>query len=490
MPNKKKSVVPESLDEYEAKRDFAETPEPKPIQASSHKRPIFVVQEHHATRLHYDFRLEADGVLKSWAVTNEPSLDPSVKRLAVRVEDHPLAYASFSGTIPEGHYGAGEVFIWDHGTFENLDSARTITEGIEAGKLSFLLHGKKLKGRFALVRMRGKGKRENWLLIKAKDEEAKLGSSAGKAVHSRTKRVPLSGTRTTQTKPIRGTPKPEEVELTHPDKQLYPEDGITKADVAAYYRAVAPRLLPFLKDRPVTLERLPDGLGQGKPHFWQKNTPASYPAWIPRAQLETERGKPVAYALVNDLAALLYLVNQGALTFHPWLSRVEALDHPDFVLFDLDPGKATFADLVNVAQRLHEELEREGWEAVVKTSGKTGLHVLVPWRKDGGYDEARRWAQQVAERVADHLPETATMDIRKDKRGGRVYIDVLQNARGHHVVAPYVLRAIPGAPVSTPLRWQELKADLDPMRFTLHTVPPRIARQRVDPLAALVESWR
>jgi bifunctional non-homologous end joining protein LigD len=264
---------------------------------------------------------------------------------------------------------------------------------------------------------------------------------------------------------------------------LYPDEGITKADVAAFYRAVAPRLLPFLKDRPVTLERLPDGLGEGKPHFWQKNTPASYPAWIPRVELETERGKSVAYVLVNDVPTLLYLVNQGTLTFHPWLSRVGSLDRPDFVLFDLDPGEAPFADVVTVARQLHEELSAEGRKAVVKTSGKSGLHVLVPWRVSGGYEEARSWAQEVAERVAETLPQTATVDIRKAKRGGRVYVDVLQNARGHHAVPPYVLRAVSGATVSTPLRWTEVKEDLDPRRFTLRTVPARIARRKADPVA-------
>src|SRR5207244_322340 len=147
------------LEEYDAKRNSRKTAEPAGRTEKGHRRPIFVVQEHHASHLHYDFRLEADGVLKSWAVPKEPSLDPTQKRLAVRVEDHPLAYANFAGTIPAGEYGAGTVRIWDHGTYENLlahkATPQTITEGIEAGRLEFALHGRKLRGRFALIRMRG-----------------------------------------------------------------------------------------------------------------------------------------------------------------------------------------------------------------------------------------------------------------------------------------------------------------------------------------------
>jgi bifunctional non-homologous end joining protein LigD len=471
-----------ALAEYGAKRDFRETPEPAPDRGGPHDRPIFVVQEHHATRLHYDFRLEDAGVLKSWAVTNEPSPDPAVKRLAVRVEDHPLSYAGFEGTIPAGHYGAGEVRVWDRGTFENADPARTLAEGLAAGKVSFVLRGDKLKGRFSLVRMRGgKEKRENWLLIKGRDEHARPAASAAARPAPAARRATKPAPRPEAT----GRP-PKDVEVTNPTRVYYPDDGITKADVVAYYRKVAPRLLPFLKDRPVTLERLPDGLGGGKPHFWQKHTPDSYPAWVPRVELETEDGRTVKYAVVNDLPTLLYLVNQGTLTFHPWLSRVGSLDRPDFVLFDLDPGEATFADAILVARTLHDELTGEGREAVVKTSGKTGLHVFVPWREKGGYDEARAWAIGVAERVAAALPEVATTEIRKAKRGRRLYIDVMQNARGHHAVPPYVLRPVAGAPVSIPLRWAELRAGLDPKRFNLRTVPARLARQKHDPLATLL----
>src|SRR5262249_42482804 len=161
------------------------------------------------------------------------------------------------------------------GTFENLDPAHSIAEGIEAGKLSFALRGEKLNGRFALVRMRGQGKRENWLLIKGRDEHAKPGSAAKGPTGVPPRPTRSRGEPEAKVRKAAGARAPEEVEISHPDKVLYPDDGVTKADVAAYYRAVAPRLLPFLKDRPVTLERLPDGLGGGKPHFWQKHTPAS-----------------------------------------------------------------------------------------------------------------------------------------------------------------------------------------------------------------------
>src|SRR4051812_11492443 len=163
------------LEKYHARRDFTRTREPSGAgDETPHERPIFVVQEHHASHLHYDFRLEADGVLKSWAVPKGPSLDPRVKRLAVQVEDHPLAYATFAGTIPAGQYGAGTVSIWDHGTYENLLDDETIAEGIDAGRIDFAMRGERLRGRFSLVRMKGSGRgKPQWLLIKKDDEFAR-----------------------------------------------------------------------------------------------------------------------------------------------------------------------------------------------------------------------------------------------------------------------------------------------------------------------------
>lgn len=279
------------------------------------------------------------------------------------------------------------------------------------------------------------------------------------------------------------------VTITHPEKILFPELGLTKGDVAGFYRRIAPRLLPYLRDRPVTLERLPDGVGPGKKQFYQKDIPAQYPDWIPRIELPTDGGKIVHYALVNDVDTLLYLVNQGTLTFHVWLSRAGQLDRPDFVLFDLDPGETEFATLVQVAQRLHALLQKRRVRNYVKTSGKSGLHVLVPWTTEGGYAASSAWAKEVAAQLVEELPDLATLETRKAGRGRRVFVDILHNNRGHHVVPPYVLRATAEASVSTPLSWRELTSELQPRQFTMQTLFARLRRRR-DPLLPVLRQAR
>jgi bifunctional non-homologous end joining protein LigD len=479
-----------SLAKYKAKRHFRKTPEPAGTVRKRRQRrgPIFVVQEHHARRRHYDFRLEADGVLKSWAVPKGPSMNPADKRLAVHVEDHPLDYASFDGTIPQGEYGAGTVSIWDRGTYENLLVAKpkpmTVAEGVEKGRLEFRLAGKKLCGQFALVRM-GKAQpgKDNWLLIKMKDEfaqEEPEPATQGQEpadVSKRAKHRKLSGPADDkQPPPI------DKLPFTNLTKLMYPESGISKGDVLLFYGRISQYLLPHLRNRPVTLERFPDGIGdaKAKTHLWQKNAPNFYPDWIPRINLPTGEGKPVRYVLVNNVQTLLYLVNQGTLTFHVGMSRIEDLDRPDFVLFDLDPGAASFADAVAVAKKLHAVLQKKGNNGYIKTSGKTGLHVHVPWTGKGGYGEARSWALTIAAEVTAALPSQATTERSKARRGHRVYVDVMQNAPGKHAVPPYVLRAVPGAPVATPLNWRELTAKLTPANFNLKTIVRRLERLKQD----------
>jgi len=489
-----------ALTEYKRKRDFATTPEPRARVSKSRRKPLFVVQEHHASRLHYDFRLEADGVLKSWAVPKKPTLNPSIKRLAVHVEDHPVEYARFSGEIPKGEYGAGKVEIWDKGTYENLladkPQPETVTEAIKHGHVEVRLKGKKLKGSFALVRMDGSGKptgkpsdkKKNWLLIKMKDGASKGARAKGRS-KARGRARKSTGKSTRKSNGHDKEQAPQNIKFTNEDKIMFPEVEITKGDVLRYYAQIADRLLPHLRDRPITLERFPDGVAEDAPHFWQKDTPSYYPPWIPRVKLASGDGEQVNYALVNDVQTLLYLVNQGAITFHPWFSRVENLDRPDYVLFDLDRSKATFADVITVTKELHSLLKREHVKAYLKTTGKSGLHVLVPCQHAHDFDEARDWAIQIANKVVDALPDTATVERSKAKRGDRVYVDVMQNMRGKHAVPPYSLRPVQQSAVSTPLRWNELTAKLDPEKFNLKTIFRRLAQQKNDPIAALAKAY-
>ena len=288
-----------------------------------------------------------------------------------------------------------------------------------------------------------------------------------------------------------GTPAPADspvrVAISKPDKVMFPAIGLTKGALIEYYEQIAPLLLPHLRNRPLTLERGPDGLGsEDAPRFWQKNTPAHYPSWIPRLNVPTEDGKPVHYALCNDVETLRYLVNQGALTFHVWMSHAPTLDRPDHVLFDLDPGTAPFSQVVELAHCLRNTLGKDGHAVYIKTSGKSGLHLLVPWRADGGYAEARAFATAVGRAVITERPELATLEIRKERRAGKIYLDIMQNVRGHHVVPAYVVRAVPAATVSMPLSWDEVCSDLDPKKFTIEVALARAATG--DLLAGLVSA--
>jgi bifunctional non-homologous end joining protein LigD len=267
---------------------------------------------------------------------------------------------------------------------------------------------------------------------------------------------------------------------------MFPEAGIIKGDVIEYYLKVADKLVPHLRDRPITLERMPDGVGEGAPRFWQKNTPDYYPSWIPRVGLPNKEGKTVYYALVNDPQTLAYLVNQGAITFHPFFSKKNDLDRPTHVMFDLDPGGAPFTHVIEIARALHATLDEQRVPNFIKTSGKSGLHVMAPWRQPGGFDEARGWAMGVAQSIVRQLPKLATTERMKNARGGRVYVDVIQNASEKHAVPPYVLRPTPTATASTPLEWKEVTPKLDPKQFNIRTVLKRFEKKS-DLLQPLVE---
>ncbi len=271
--------------------------------------------------------------------------------------------------------------------------------------------------------------------------------------------------------------------LTNQGKVFWPDDGITKGDLCDYYEAVAPVLLPHLHDRPVTLVRFPDGI-DGK-SFFQWRIPKQAPPWLRSLRLRSEEqdGKEVNTILINDLSSLMYVANLGCIPLHVIASHAGALDTCDFLTLDLDVELASLETAIPIALTIRDVLEEVGLTGFPKTSGKTGLHILVPLGDGLPFDVAKQLLELIARIVLQRHPEHATMERRKDKRGSRVLIDVGQTGRHRTIVAPYSVREVPGAPVSTPLSWDEVSLSLDPSAFNVFTVPERVLSLG-DPMSA------
>jgi bifunctional non-homologous end joining protein LigD len=266
------------------------------------------------------------------------------------------------------------------------------------------------------------------------------------------------------------------IPITHPERVVYPEDGITKLDVIRYYEEVAQHMLPLLRNRPLTMERYPENISKGG--FFQKEIGPYFPSWIPRVTLPKEDGT-VTHVLCNDRAALLYLANQNCLIYHISLARADQWEYPDQLVFDLDPP-ADFEQARRVALWLKGDLEDLGLTPFVKTTGGRGLHVLIPIRRTVTFEDARTIARWIAERLAARVPEEITMEQRKSDRGERLFLDVNRNGIAQTVVAPYSLRARAGAPVAAPISWEELREGIQPQQFNLRTMPDRL-RQGIHP---------
>ena len=797
-----------SLEEYGRKRVFTRTPEP-PAKPTKGEGNHFFIQRHSARRLHYDLRLELDGVLKSWALPHGPTLDPAIKRLAVLVEDHPIDYGSFEGTIPSGNYGAGSVTLWDRGTYEWLGE-KPPPKQWEAGDLKFRLHGQKLAGEFALVRTnRGKGK--DWLLIKKKDfavregwdpesdtrsvlqgpaelssiegaVKAEMPSSLEPMLATLSTTVPLGtdwlyevkwdgyralcfiadgkvrmlsrrgnklekqfaqvaeallpgvkadsaiidgeivaldengtpsfqhlqnltgfGTKpalkgmapppmnffafdllylngydlrkaalidrrqllasiilpsemvrysdhfagkgeellqavrakglegivakqaqsryeskrsaswmkikvttqqdfvvcgyilgerepfgslvlgyykdkklvyagnvgsgftqqslkyvfeqlkpliskkpvlsdvpreigevtwtkpelvcmvkftswthddrlrapvflglrtdvdaeevvretglTTTEEPAAGTEREmlipaeknettvsiegHQLKFTNLKKVFYPADGYSKRDVINFYDAVADLLVPHLQGRPLSLKRYPDGIDHQ--YFFQKDASA-FPDWMHREELKDDEESKIR-VIADDKASLLFLANLGCIDQNPYMSRVVSLEHPDFILIDLDPYHCGYDRIVEAARLVHDKLRLIGLEGYPKTTGGNGMHIYVPVEPIYTSAQTRSFAEVLARWVAAERPDlftTPRMVSAREK--GKVYFDYLQNAGGKTISAPYVLRAYPGAPVATPLKWEEVVPGLKPSQFHIANVLRRFER--------------
>jgi bifunctional non-homologous end joining protein LigD len=264
------------------------------------------------------------------------------------------------------------------------------------------------------------------------------------------------------------------VELSHTGKVLFPADGITKGDLVRYYERVAELMLPWLRDRPAAMRRYPDGIAAGG--ILQKNVPRYFPEWITRAEVRKQGGS-LQQVICDKPATIVYLANQACVELHAFLSRLDRIDDPDELIFDLDPPDADrFGDVRSTALLLRQLLEDElGLATFVKTTGGKGLHVHIPLDARADFDTAREFGKDVADLLAAQNPGLVTTEQRKDKRDERIYLDMMRNAYAQLAVAPYSVRARPGAPVATPLSWAELDdAALRPGQFTIRTVPARI----------------
>jgi bifunctional non-homologous end joining protein LigD len=503
----------DSLRTYRAKRDFDVTSEPsgasrtkttKPATKKPTKKPgalRFVVQKHDASRLHYDFRLEHDGVLWSWAVPKGPSLDPSIKRLAARTEDHPLDYRTFEGVIPEGQYGAGAVIVWDEGTWTGEDdTAKDPAAAITKGHLKFTLKGKKLNGGFHLVRLKKKeSEKESWLLFKRGDatsserditKDAPMSARTGKTLEEVAKHPSKvwRSNRSDAAKPKRrakAAPVSSEdsiestlaglnvgVKLTNLDKVLYPDVGITKGQLIAYYASVAAPMLRAIAGRPLSLLRCPDGIGTKG--FFQKHANATTQEAIHRKPI-TEGGKPTNAMYVDDARGLIALGQMGVLEVHTWMTHLDHLEKPDQLTIDLDPAEGVGIErVIETAVVIRERLSALGLKSFAKITGGKGVHVVAPLTPHHDWDTHKAFALALVQRLADEDPDHLVINARKAVRKGKIFLDYLRNGRGATAIACFSPRARAGAPVALPVTWKELESGIDPAGFSLGEAVSRI----------------
>jgi bifunctional non-homologous end joining protein LigD len=513
---RRSSGAKEKLAPYRRKRDFARTPEPSGAQSSGSKIPAgerrFVVQRHRARNLHYDFRLEMDGVLVSWAIPKGPSQDAGVRRAAFHVEDHPLEYFDFEGVIPRGEYGGGDVIVWDAGTWDPYQDEDP-GKAVAGGELHVDLHGEKLHGRFVLVRTRTGGSgREEWLLLKKRDDDAvkgwnpedypqsvlsgrtndqvkadpdrlwRSGQPAARAAVT-VKAAPVGDDELAALDAFKGEGRWEvfgrTLKVTNLDKVLFPPVGrqkpVTKRDLLRYAAEIAPTALPYLTQRAMNLHRYPNGAGSKG--FWHKQLPDHAPEWLPRWEnSDADPGEARTYLVVDEPAALVWAANYGGLEWHAWTSRVDKPDRPTYALIDLDPGdKTKWADLVMMAKLHRDALDHLGVVGRPKLTGRRGIQIWVPIRPGPTFDDTRAWVEKLSKTVGALIPELVSFKWQKDDRAGLARLDYTQNAINKTLVAPYSPRPAAGAPVSTPIDWDELDdPKLRPDKFTIRTIPRRL----------------
>jgi bifunctional non-homologous end joining protein LigD len=462
-------------------------------------------------------------------VPKGPTLDPKARHLAVHVEDHPVEYAEFEGVIPRGGYGAGDVIVWDRGTWSPVDTDDPVA-AVRDGELHFDVQSEKLAGRFVLVRTdrpragHRPSKQEQWLLLHKNDDHAVPGWDPEEHPESvksgRTNdevadapeamwRGDLPAAQAEIRKPVGPTvdelhaldalPNAGQWELagrtlklTNLDKVLFPGDPdrdiapLTKRDLVRYYALIAPIMVAYLRERPLNLNRFPNGVTQ--PGFWHKETPSHAPEWLRRWHYDAaSEGTTEWYTLVDDAPGLAWLANYGALEINPWTSVCARPDEPTWALIDIDPGpKTSFDDTIVLARLYRTALDHLGVVGQPKVTGQRGIQIFVPIARGYTFDDTRAWVEALSRAVGATVPDLVSWKWTKRDRGGLARLDYTQNALNKTLVAPYSVRPTPIASVSIPIEWDELDdPDLAPDRWTIRTTVDRVA-QAGDPFRVLL----
>jgi len=422
------------LDDYNKKRNFNNTKEPLgKTKKTKSKKLKFVVQHHYATREHYDLRLEWKGTYKSFAVPKGPSYKTTERRLAVQVEDHPLSYGTFEGTIPKGEYGGGTVILWDRGYWEQVKDTKP---NFKDGPIKFTLKGERLKGGWSLVRF----KDDNWLLIKEKDEFA-----GNTSIYKYKTSIKTGRTK----KQIEENQTPiKDIEITSPEKIIFKKEGITKMDIFKYYKKVAKRMMPFLESRLISVVRCPNGLHKEK--FFMKHLNSD------SLDLSKKKIDDKDYYYIKNVNGLLSEVQMNSYEFHIWGSKANRVKHPDIIVFDLDPDKGLSLKSVREGVKdIKKILDSLKLKSYLKTSGGKGYHILVPIDLTS-YDKATEISEKVAEILTTKYPDKYTTNMRMKARKGKIFIDFYRNKYSATSVAPYSLRLKEKAGLSWPILWSEL----------------------------------
>lgn len=428
-----------SLKEYNKKRNFSKTKEPIGKKKGSSKRLKFIVQHHIATKDHYDLRLEYKGVYVSFAIPKGPSFNPKDKRLAVKVEDHPISYGNFEGIIPDGEYGAGTVMLWDKGYYK-------INE-IDINKyIKFTLYGKRLIGNWTLVKF----KDNNWLLIKEKDE------FVGK--------VDISEYNTSiKTNRTMGEIKLglDDINITSGDKIIYPKYKITKEDIIEYYKLVSDKMMPFLYNRLISTVRSPNGINEEKFFMKHLNTNSK--------NIGKKKFKKNDYYYIKNVSGLIEEAQMNSYEFHIWGSKKNKIKSPDIMVFDLDPDtNLEIKEVRKCALELKKILDELDLNSYLKTSGGKGYHIFVPINVSS-YKLLEKISKNIVNVLINKYPDKYTTNIRKDKRKNKILIDYYRNKLGATSVCPYSLRLKENASISFPINWDDIN-HIKPDTVTIRNV--------------------